>query len=75
MKSEKDKVPLVVEGDDLSPTELRIVGEQSSKHSSNCVTQSGREVVQNHFWLMGGSSTMTLCVCVCVYVCVFAIAF
>ena len=62
MKSEEDEVSLVVEGDHLSSTELRVVGEQGGKHPSNGVTQSSREVVKDHLWLVGGGSTMALCV-------------
>ena len=68
VKSEEDEVSLVVKGDHLSSTKLRVVGEQGSKHPSNGVTQSGGEVVQDHLWLVGGGSTVALCVCVCVCV-------
>ena len=47
VKSNKDEVSLVVEGDDLPPFELRIVRKQRSKHSSHTVTQACVESIQN----------------------------
>ena len=72
MKSEENEVSLIVEGDHLTSTKLGVVVKERSKHPSNRVTKPRREVVQNHFWLVGGGSTMALkgvCVCVGVWVC------
>ena len=60
MKSEEDEVPLVVEGGHLPSTKLRTVGEEGSKHTSNSMTEPGGEVVQDHLWLVGGSSAVAL---------------
>ena len=60
MKSEEDEVALVVERGHLSPSELRVVGEEGSKHASNRMSQPCGEVVENDFRLVGGSPTMTL---------------
>ena len=60
MKSEEDEVSLVVEGDHLPSTKLRAVGEESSEHAPNCVTEPSGEVVEDHLWLVGCSSTMAL---------------
>ena len=60
MESEEDEVSLVVEGDHLSALKLRVVWEERGKHPPNSVSQSSREVIEDHLWLMGGRSTMTL---------------
>lgn len=52
MESEKDEVSLVVEGGNLSTQKLRVLWEESGKHSADAVTQTSCEVVQNHLWIV-----------------------
>lgn len=66
MVPEEDVVALVMEGDDPPAFEVWIVGKEAGQHSGYRVTQSGGEVVQDHFRVVGGWFTMTLCACVCV---------
>lgn len=50
--SYEDEVSLVVEGDDSSSPELRVMREESGKHPSHGVTQTRGKVVQDYFWLV-----------------------
>ena len=50
MVSEEDEVSLVVEGDHSPAGELGDLGEPGGQQSPHAVTQSSREVVQNHLW-------------------------
>ena len=50
--SYEDEVSLVVEGDDSSSPELRVMREESGKHPSHGVTQTCGKVVQDYFWLV-----------------------
>lgn len=52
MEPEKNEVSLVVEGDHLSAHKLWVLGEEGGKESSDAVTQTSGEVVQNHLWIM-----------------------
>lgn len=52
MESEKDEVSLVVESGNLSTQKLRVLWEESSKHSADAVTQTSCEVVKNHLWIV-----------------------
>jgi hypothetical protein len=57
---EEDEVSLVVECDHSSAFELRGLGEQSSKESSNSMSQDGVEVVEDHLWKVFGHPTPVL---------------
>lgn len=50
VKSEKDKVSLVVEGGDLSTHKLRVLWKEGSKHAADAVTQTRGEVVEDNLW-------------------------
>lgn len=50
MESEKDKVSLVVEGDDLSAHELRVLWEESGEQPADAVAHTCAEVVKDHLW-------------------------
>lgn len=52
VEPEKNEVSLVVEGDHLSAQKLWVLGEEGSKQSSDAVTQTCGEVVQNHLRIM-----------------------
>lgn len=58
--SEEDVVTLVVKRDDSTTFELRVMWEESCKHSANCVTKTCREVIQDHFRQMVRPTAMVL---------------
>ena len=60
MMSEEDKISLVMEGDHSSSTELRIVREKWSKQTSNRVSKTSVEVVQDYLWHVFGCLTTVL---------------
>jgi hypothetical protein len=47
MSSEEKEITLVVQGDNLSSSELRLWGKEGTKYTSNSVTEECRKVVQN----------------------------
>lgn len=52
MSPEEDEVALVVQCSNLATLELGDMGEQRGEHSSNSVTKTSVEVVENQFWLV-----------------------
>lgn len=52
VEPEENEVPLVVEGGHLPAQELRVLGEEGGKQSSDAVTQACGEVVQDHLGVM-----------------------
>ena len=58
MSSKENKITLVVKSRNLTTLELRDVGEEGGKHSSDGVTEAGVEVVEDQFWLVRGCATV-----------------
>lgn len=60
MTAYKDKITLVVERNDLSALEFRNMREECLKHATHSMTQSGIEVVEDDFRVVGCDNTMAL---------------
>jgi len=60
VKPNKDEVSLVVEGDDLPPLELRVVGKQCREHPSHTVAQARVEAIQNKLRTVFGNLSTIL---------------
>jgi hypothetical protein len=60
MTAEEEEVSLVVEGDDLSSTELGKRREELTEHASNSVTEQRREAVEDELGRVGSGASMFL---------------
>lgn len=54
MTSDKYKIPLVVEGNCTTSMEVWIMWENGCQHSTNCMTKTSVEIIQNDFRLVTG---------------------
>lgn len=55
---EENEIPLIVEGRDSSPTEIRFLMEKTAQHPSDTMTESSIEIIHNHFgFVIRGQST------------------
>lgn len=58
MSPEENEITLVVKSRNLTTLELWDMGEEGGKHSSDGVTETGVEVVEDQFWFVGGCATV-----------------
>lgn len=61
MTAHKDEITLVVERHHLSALEFRYMREERLEHTTHSMTQSGIEVVEDDFRVVGCNNTMALC--------------
>lgn len=60
MTTDKDKISLIVKGDNLSTCELWDVWEEGDKETTNSVSQASGEIVKDQLGSVGAGATMVL---------------